>query len=340
MNNKSVFTPVILGLTSLVVIVLIGVVFYMFSEGYSITEAFFMTVITIATVGFREVKPLSTTGMWFTSFLIVISFGLFGYAVTTFTRFIVDGVFRNYYKTNKMRKKIAKLSDHTIVVGYGRNGSQAVKDLQEHDMAAIVIDKNDHIIERLQEDPKMLYVQGDATQDEILRIAQIDSAMALITALPNDADNLFVVVTARAMNPNLTIISRASNFTSINKLKSAGATNVIMPDKIGGQRMAKLVAQPDVVEFMEYIMLKSTTDVHLEEISCKSLAMCFEEKSIGELGIRNLSGANIIGLKNAEGHYVFNPSPTIVLSRRDQLFVLGNPDQIRKLKQLLNEGVI
>jgi len=322
----------------LLLTILIGVMGYIIIEGFNFTEAFYMTVITMATVGFKEVQPLSDIGRLFTSFLIIFSFGIFVYAVTTFTRYVIDGVFKNYYKDNKVKRKIQKLQNHVIICGYGRNGKQATIELMEHDVPIIIIEKDEAIIEKMREDGEILYIEGDATRDEILHSAKIESAMALITTFPVDADNLFVVLTAREINPNLKIISRASDDNSDIKLKRAGATNVIMPDKVGGQRMAKLVVQPDIVEFLEYIMLQKTKDVKLEEISCQNLASCFSENTIGELGIRNISGANIIGLKSEKDTYIFNPSPKTIISSKDQLFVLGNPQQLAKLRDILING--
>lgn len=184
----------------------------------------------------------------------------------------------------------------------------------------------------------MLYILGDATQENVLQEARLEQAKAVVTTLPNDADNLFLVLTARQINPELKIISRASDDNSDIKLKRAGATNVIMSDKIGGQRMAKLVTQTDVVEFIEYIMLQKKQDVSLEEISCKNLASCFSGKSIRELDIRNVSGANVIGLKRPDNTYIINPDPEVELTDRDQLFILGTPDQISRLKKIINFG--
>jgi len=184
----------------------------------------------------------------------------------------------------------------------------------------------------------LLYIEGDATNDEILEAAKLESARALIATLPNDAENLYIVLTARQLNPDLVIISRASDDHSVEKLKRAGATNVIMPDKIGGQRMAKLVAEPDLVEFIEYLMLQSHKDVSLEEISCENLAVCFANKSIKELDIRKVSGANIIGLKKPDKSFIVNPSPEIRLSQGDQLFVLGKQEEIESLKSLIEKG--
>ncbi|RLD36533.1 MAG: potassium channel protein, partial [Bacteroidetes bacterium] len=193
------------------------------------------------------------------------------------------------------------------------------------------------MVDIIREETDYLYIEGDATQEETLEMAMINTASALITAMPNDADNLFVVLTARQMNKELKIISRASEEKSDSKLKRAGADNVIMPDRIGGQRMAKLVVQPDVVEFLEYIMLQSSDDVNLEELSCQNMATFFVNKSIKELGVRNITGANIVGLKK-DNAYIFNPTPDVILSANDQLFVLGDPQQLEKLRQLLEKG--
>ena len=318
----------------LFIIVIIGVAGYVLIEGMSFTQAVYMTIITVATVGFKEVHPLSELGMWFTSFLIVISFGIFVYAVTTFARFMIDGVIRNYYRDRKVRKRVRKLNNHVIICGYGRNGSQAALDLSMHKVPYIVIENTPEIIGSIDDSDDILYIEGDATQDEVLHQAGILNARAMITTLPADADNLYVVLTAKEINPNLTIISRASNEKSDKRLKRAGASNVIMPDRVGGQRMAKLVTQPDIVEFLDFMMLQEPGNVVLDELSLKDLANCFEGKEIRELEFRNKTGANIIGLRKPDRSYIINPSPEDKLTCTDQLFVLGTVDQIKQLKDL------
>lgn len=335
---KSEFKPAVYAFVLLICIVSIGIFGFMIIEGFSFIESFFMTIITVATVGFQEVHPLSDIGRVFTAFLIIFSFGIFAYAVTTFTRYIVDGIFRNYYKDNKVKKRIRKLSNHIIICGYGRNGKQAAFNLHEHKEDFVIIEKNESIIEKIREDESLLYIEGDAANDEILEAAKLGSARALIATLPNDAENLYIVLAARQLNPEIMIISRASDDHSVEKLKRAGASNVIMPDKIGGQRMAKLVTEPDLVEFIEYLMLQSHKDVSLEEISCENLAVCFANKSIKELNIRKVSGANIIGLKKLDKSFIVNPSPDIQLSKGDQLFVLGKQEEIKSLKSLIEKG--
>ncbi|MDB4334975.1 potassium channel protein [bacterium] len=329
------FKTILFGVGSLIFAIFIGAIGFMIIEEYTFIDALYMTVITISTVGFREVFPLSEGGKLFTVFLIIFSFGIFGYVITSITRLVVEGALQQSYKQYQLKKKIVKLEDHVIVCGYGRNGFQACEELKEHDQKFVIVEKRDSVITRILEDPELLYVQGDSSSEEVLDVAQIRKAKALITTFPNDAENIFVVLTAREMNPKIKIISRASEFRSDLKLRHAGASNVIMPDLIGGQRMAKLVTQPDVVEFVEFILLQKTRDVQLVEVACSELAKCNFNKTIKELALRERSGANLVGLKTQAGTYIFNPSPNIEISADDKLFVLGTPEQTQIFQAIL-----
>jgi len=321
----------------LVTIFLIGIAGFMILEGYSFIDALYMTVITISTVGYREVHPLSVAGKVFTVLLIISSFGIFVFAISNLTRYLLDGIFRNAFLIRRIKKKIEKLEKHVILCGYGRNGRQAARELRDHGQSFVIIESDPLKLEDMEEEGDYLAVEGDATHEESLLEAGVERAAALITTLPNDADNLLIVISALQFNRDLKIISRASDEKAERKLKRAGATNVIMSDRIGGQRMAKLVVQPDVVEFLEKIMLQSASDVNLEEISCEEMCEMFDGKSIRELGIRNKSGANIIGMKKKD-EYLFNPGPDVLLERDDKLFVLGNPKQISLMKKILRTG--
>ena len=329
------FNTILFAIILLILVVMTGLWGFIYLEDYTLSEAFFMTIITISTVGFQEVRPLSDSGHIFTAFLIIFSFGIFAYVATTFTKFIIDGIFRNYYKDKKVKKRIKKLENHIIICGYGRNGKQAAIELATYNADVIIIEEDEKVIEQIMEESDLLYIQGNATHDEILEAAMISKASALITTFPIDADNLFVVLTAKQLNSNLKIISRASDDHSDSKLKRAGADNVIMPDKVGGQRMAKLVQQPDIVEFIEHVMLQGIDDVNLVELTCDNLATCFEGKSIRELDIRNESGANVIGIKREDNSYMINPTPDILLGKKDKIFALGSSAQLSKLKILL-----
>lgn len=327
-----------IGLFLILLLVAAGTTGYRLIEGWEWIDCLYMTIVTMTTVGFREVAPLSVQGKIFTMVLIVTSISVLVYVTMNLARFVLDGELANYIKTYRVDKKIAKLKNHVIIVGYGRNGEQAAIELAENKVDFVVVDKRDNVISRVRENPELLYIKGDATHEEVLEQAKIHDARALIVTTPEDADNVFVVLTARSMNPGLTVISRASEMESLMKLKRAGASNVIMPERIGGQRMAKLVHQPDVVEFLEYILLQKTQDVFLEEMSCKKLSQQWVGKSISEMKVRELTGANIVGIKTGGARYIFNPDPQMILSRNDQLFVLGNRKQINKLQEVMEKG--
>lgn len=335
---KPSLTPAYLSFGLLFFIIIIGVSGYRIL-GFTFIEAFYQTIITIATVGFQEVHPLNNAGMIFTAFLVIISIGIFAYAVSTFTRYIIEGVYRNYFKDNIVKRKIDNLQGHVVICGYGRNGSQAAQELMEHNVPLLIIENNADLVQSLRETPGMLYIEGDAGNEEVLEQSNLKNARALISTLPVDADNLFVVLTARELNPDLTIISRASMDNSDTKLKRAGATNVIMPDKIGGKRMAKLVAQPDIVEFIDYMLLQSAENVVLEEISCENIASCYSGKSIRDLDIKNEAGANIIGMKREDNSILINPLPETTLESSDKLFALGTRKQISSLLKLITHEI-
>lgn len=321
------------------VVIGFGTIGYMrLNDEYSFIDALYMTVITISTVGFKEVHDLTDNGKLFTILLILTSFGIFGYIVSAVTRFILDGVFRRNLKDYKVARRIEKLSNHVIVCGFGRNGRQASLELLEHEEQVVVIDSKESSIDKIRMIPELMFIQGDATLEEVLMLANISKAKALITAIPDDAANVYVCLTVRELNPDIRIISRSSKMQSDIKLKRAGANNVIMPDLLGGQQMAKLVAQPDVIEFLDKILLQSIGGVNLMEVSCANLAGCFIGRSILDLNVRNVSGANIIGLKDNEGNYIYNPSPEIILDQKIQLFVLGDSHQLKRLYKLLDSG--
>ena len=314
-----------------------GLVGFHFIEDYGFIDALYMTVLTVSTVGFEVVRPLSPEGKLFVSFLIIFSLGSFAFVGSSIVRFFLDGEFVKKLITNRVSKRIEKLTDHVIICGYGRNGEQAALELTDYNQPFVIIERRENVISRIQDDPNLLFVQGDATNEEVLRTAGIDRARALITSTPNDADNMFVVLTARSLNPDLTIISRASEIGSDTKLRRAGATNVIMPERMGGQRMARLVTQPDVVEFMEYILLQRNLDISIQEVHCRNMAATNQGKTIGELSLGSVTGTTIIGLKNGDGKYVFNPGSDYTLSFQDQLFVLGSPDQVQNLNNFLED---
>ncbi len=320
----------------LLIIVVIGTVGYMYIEDYPFVDAIYMTFITITTVGFSEVIPLSDTGKLFTCLLIIFSLGVIGFVISSLGKYIVDGFLSKKIKDYKINKKIMKSKGHVVVCGFGRNGRQAVKELLDNREKVVVIDRNEEKIEAVKEfSDELMYVFGDATHDEDLIKAGVHNAKALITAMSNDADNVYVVLTAREMNPKLRIIARSTDVKAEVRLKRAGANNVVMPDRIGGVRMAKLVSSPDIVEFVDKIFLQSS---RIEKVSCDKLSCSLDSCSIKELNIRNKSGASIIGVKDGEGQFIFNPSSNFILNSDQQLFVMGTKEQVEALKNLISTG--
>jgi voltage-gated potassium channel len=221
-----------------------------------------------------------------------------------------------------------------IICGFGRNGKQAAHVLKKHGKRFVVIERSKDLVAAVNHKYADLVLEGDSTQDEVLIKAGIHRAKALITTLPIDADNLFIVLSAKSLNPKLTVISRASEENSDKKLKIAGADNVIMPDKLGGAHMASLVMKPDVMEFVDYITGQGGDNIRLEEITFDNLSPAYRNKTIKELEVRNKSGANIIGFKTAQGEYIINPSADTQIIPDAKLFVLGTTEQILKLKEL------
>lgn len=320
----------------LIGIIITGIFGYMLIDGFSFINAMYMTIITVSTVGFREAQPLSDGGKVFTSFLILGSLGILTYFITSITQSLFKSQMSFFYPGFSKRKKNRKMENHVVVVGYGRNGDQVVKELMAFGSNVVVIDENHEIVINNIGRP-IRFIEGNATDDEVLIKGDVKSARALITTLPNDADNLFVVLTARALNPALKIISRASSDSAEKKLRMAGVDSVVLPERVGGAHMATLVAQPDIVEFLEHLTLHSDTPTQLMEIACHELPESMRNKPIREFDIRRKSGANIIGMKTAQGELIMNPSPDTKLIPESKLFVLGTIEQIEDLKDLLSD---
>lgn len=295
-----------------------------------------MTIITMSTVGFREVRELSDGGRIFTIILIISSIGVFAYSISAITTYFVAGEFIKVVRRSRNQTLLDKLENHVIICGNGRVGNKAVLDIQAHDERFVLIEKD---LDKIPEDiaAKMgAALNGDATQDEILLVAGIRQAKALITTLPNDADNLYVVLTARELNPKLIIISRASKQESVRKLRIAGANNVIMPDDLGGAHMASLVVNPDVLEFLDHISIQGSADVNLEEVGYQDLPMSLKNKSISTLLDDGRFNVNIIGYKKQDGEFIINPSEDTLLDPHSKFFVLGEKSEIQRLNQILS----
>ena len=328
------FKRLYLSLIAFLSVILVGSIGFVYIEGYSLIEAFYMTVITVSTVGFREVRELSPDGMIFTAILIISSISAFAYSISALTTYFVDGEYRNTFKVARLKKEIDKLENHVIVCGHGRVGEMAVSELRDHDTTVVIVEKDEARCEILKQEG-FLVISGDATNDENLEQAGINKAKALIATMPVDAHNLYVILSARVKNEKILLISRASQINSVNKLKVAGADNVIMPDKVGGAHMASLVAMPDVVEFLDHIRIQGGDSINLEEISMDQYPNNMRNSTLGDIIENDRSGVNVVGLKRPNGEYEINPGPETLLDADCKLFVLGTSEQIKSINKML-----
>jgi len=311
-----------------------GSIGYILISDFSFVDALYMTVITISTVGFKEVQPLDLYAKIFTIFLILTSIGVYGYVISVIAEYVSNNNLMEELKLKKVQRKVKNLKNHTIVCGYGRNGKQAAARLKSHNKQCVIIEDNMELIKDAEAHDDLLFIKGDATNDEALINAGIYNASNLITTLPSDANNLYVVLSARQLNKNCTIVSRASNDSSYGKLKIAGADNVIMPDKLGGAHMAALVITPDIIEFIDLLSIEGGSTSNIEELTIENLAPEYKNKSILDLDLRKKTGCTVIGFKTPDNKYIINPDATTKLVPNSKLIIIGRPEEIQKLHQL------
>lgn len=313
-----------------------GTLGFMIIERYSLLEAIYMTVITVATVGYTEVRPLDANGQLFVSIFILLNIGTFAYILAAFTYYVVEGEIFKTMHQNWINDSIERLTNHVILCGYGRFGREIVAHLHKDQIPFVLIENDQEKIQMIQQGTdKILYVQDDATHDEVLIKAGIHRAKALISALPDDTDNVFTVLTARQLNKNIIIVSRVSSPKSEKKLKLAGANHVVMPEQIGGFYMATLISKPGAVEFFSFITNEYQSDIGFEEIKFDEAPDFCRHRSISELHLRRETGVNIIGYKSPAGKYVVNPGPEVKLVPNSSFIVLGDHDQLEKLHKML-----
>ncbi len=326
MNWERQITKIVL---LLLTVVAFGVTGFMTIEGWSFFDALYMTVITLSTVGFNEVHPLTPQGRAFVILLTVIGVGTFFYIITRIAEFIVAGHFVGALGRIRMKKEIDRLKDHYIVCGFGRVGQQVCMELERDGVPFVVIDNNRSSIERCRS-CGYLFIEGDASNDETLREAGILRARGLVTATDSDADNVFVTLSAKSLRSDIFVVARANLDDSERKLKKAGADRVISPYAIGGRRLASLLLRPAVVEFLDVVMHSEKIELIMEEV--------FIHKSSPFVGItmrnarqRCLTGANILAIKKGR-ELIVDPAADVVIESGDRLIALGTKEQIKELE--------
>jgi len=318
----------------IIFIIAFGTMGYIIVEGWSFFDSLYMTIITITTVGYQEVHDLSFNGRLFTIFLIVAGVGTVLYALSTGVRIIVEGELKDIFGRKKLEKKIRELSDHYIVCGYGRMGKIISKELKTEGVKFVVIEKDPRMLEEKED---ILFLIGDATRDHTLREARVENAKGLISVLSTDAENLFVVLSARGLNPNLLIIARSAEEDSEQKLLRGGATKVISPYHIGGLRMAHTALKPTVVDFLEFATKSGNIELQMQEIAVQQgsslIGMTLEQCGIG----RDL-GVIIVAIKQSTGDTKFSPTFGSTLRAGDTLIALGEISKLKAIEEMAKSG--
>ncbi|HKI99458.1 MAG TPA: potassium channel protein [bacterium] len=323
----------ILQLTALLVaVVAAGTAGYHFVLGWAWLDALYMTAITITTVGFEEVHHLDATGRLLTIVVLLTSAGVFAYTLTTLATIVLDARFGSLLWRRRMERKIEKLENHYVICGFGRTGRAVAEQLQRNTHPFVVIEHLPDKIELLQE-RDYLFVDGDATQDDCLHRARIDHAKGLVAALGNDAENVYLVLSARQIKPDLSIVSWATSQEAERKVLRAGANHALSPYLQGGRRIATLLTSPHALEFLDHAM-GGSDNIRLGEIMVQP-GSPLAGNSLKDAGLRRDLGVIVIGIRRANGKLEFNPSADATLHEQDILIGIGAPDQIEKLRHMV-----
>ncbi|GGY13258.1 potassium channel family protein [Paludibacterium paludis] len=315
------FARKLLFLSSLIgLVVTAGTMGYMIIEGWSLLDSLYMTVITLATIGYGETHNLSNFGRVFTIALIVFGTGVVGYGISSLTLMLFQGDLPNYLKRRKMEKIIARMSDHIIVCGLSRTGQYALEELAQSGQAVVVIEREETNALML-EGRDIPYIVGDATDDENLLAAGVGKARAVVTCLTSDADNAFVVVTARNLNRELLIVSKAETESSRNKLLAVGADKVVIPSRLGGTNLANMVVRPETLHFFEHLHSRYPNTFRAELLNA---GPAWEGRRLADFVHHKDRRMLVIALEHPGGEIEFNPSPDAMLRDGTAIMVINN----------------
>ena len=316
----------------LAIVIAVGVTGYMVIDGWDFLDSFFMVIITISTVGYTEVHPQGHAGRLFTSGLIVVGVATMLYGFGVFAETLADNAFGRYRKERQLQRELDRLSDHFIICGYGRIGTQIVAEFEQHGTAYVVIDQTEEALERIRAE-NHLHIEGDASKEEILKQAGIERARGLISAVDSDERAVYIVLAARALNPNLYIVARAGRPESIRRLELAGATRTISPYLMAGHRMAELAIRPAMVDVLDTLH-------HGEAgIGVEEMVVSPETKAVGktleEVGLLAGNTAKVLAVRRRDGNVNVNPAASIRLEEGDLVIALGTEDQLFASASLL-----
>lgn len=309
-----------------------GIIGYMWIEGWNFFNSFYMVVITLSTVGFMEVLPLSENGRIMTSMLILGGVGGFAYLIGAFSQLLVEGRVQALLGRRRMQKTIGKLKDHIIVCGYGRIGAIVVEEVRNEGIDVVVIENSPELVAQM-EAQDIYCIEGDATNDDTLKMAGLGQAKSLIAALSDEAANVYVTLIARQFSSKVNIIARGNNKTSISRLEFAGADRVVLPHTIGGIRMAQSVLRPTVTNFLD-IAMRGKIDLQMEELFVTESSE-FVGQDLIESKIRPRFNLIIIAIRKNTGEMVFNPGPKEVIDAADTLLTVGKISDLSAIQKIL-----
>jgi len=316
----------------MVIIFAFGTAGYEFIEGWSFLDSLYMTAITLTTVGFGEIRPLSDKGVVFTLFLIACGMSLIVYTAKTATALVVEGEIQKYVGRQRMKKSLAKMKDHFIICGFGRIGQKICEEFTSESITHVVIERDEDLVDS-KGDCGVQLILGEATSDPVLLEAGIERARGLITAVNSPADNVFITLTARQLNPDLLLVARAETHDNEQKLYRAGANKVIFPHSIGGRSMAMAALRPSVDQFMDPDILREKYGVCLEEIRLNAgSVLC--DKALREVSFSKNFGLIVIGIIRSTSEVRFNPGPDTMLREGDDLILFGSNDQLKQLRKV------
>jgi len=327
---------VVLIVVAVAVVMSIGCVGYMTFAGYTLFEALYMALTTITTIGYGEIRPLGAAGRVFNMIYIVIGVATVLVAFGVLTQAMIELELSGYFQKRRRRHMIDNLQSHFIVCGYGRVGRSASEELRKSGVPILVVDRNEERVERALQ-AGLLAVAADSTRDEVLRDCGIERARGLIAALATDADNTYLILSAKALNPLLPVATRVSEEESERKLRRAGADVVFAPYTITGQRLSQSLLKPHVNEFIDFTTGNdSGLDIRIEQVHVSERSE-YVSKSLRQAQLRSDVGVIVLAIRKVSGHMIFNPPAEAEIGSGDHLIVMGQPDQLRRLEELMEE---
>lgn len=323
-----------LGILVLIGLIIIETFVLSITEGWDIFTSFYTAVVTISTVGYGDYTPKTFLGKLSIIVYIFLGVGTVAYTMGNIASFFIEGHFKKYYRMKKMEDKIKKMKDHYILCGYGRLGRIVADELKKNNIPFIIVDNNENIInEAIEKNPDLVCIVGDATSDDILLKAGIERAKGLISVVSTDAENVFITLSAKKLNPNIYVVAKADEPSTLDKLIKAGADRAICPYVVGGMEIAKIAINPDIVEFVHSLIANEEEDMEIRRFVVKNHKL--DGIKLKDSKIRELTGATILAIKKGN-QMITSPPPEVVINYGDVIYAFGSREQLEKLKKYLN----